>query len=87
VDAGAEADLDHVDDQVGLLDRMHDAIGPLAHTLLLLFAELLRAAGTRIIRQLADASDYSLTVALLWEGLDLADRRWLDAETISCHCA
>ncbi len=81
------ANLHDIHDEVSVLNGIEDAMGALPNSVLVFTGQFFTAGWAGVIRQLTDVRDHTLTVALLRDGFDLADRRWLDAEAISCHCA
>lgn len=81
------ADLDYLHNQVLIFDGIEDAITSLSYTVLLLAGDFLDAVGARVVGQLEDTLDQSLTILLRGNSFDFFDRGRLNQEPIFCHAA
>ena len=80
-------DLDDIDDQFSIFDRIHNAINALTDPVALLRRQFLASGRTRIISQAADEGHDPLTRFFLGNSLYFAEGGLFYANAIFCHCS
>jgi len=80
------SDLNDDDDGLGVIDRIENAVVPLAEAEFLLAGQFLTTRWPRALCEAADLRDQALAI-LQRDGLEFLGRRGLDLKAITCHGA